>query len=118
MDSTGVGDPILEQALKAGIKAEGFQFTNTTKQQLIEYLAVQLEQRKITFPYIPELIHELELFQYEMTRAGNIRYSAPQGYHDDCVIALALACWDMNVNFLPSMAKDVEPIDYFDSGEF
>jgi len=118
MDSTGVGDPILEQAIKAGIKAEGFQFTNTSKQQLIEYLSVQLEQQKITFPYIPELIHELELFQYEMTRAGNIRYSAPQGYHDDCVIALALACWKMNINILPSVVADVEPVDYFDRGEY
>ena len=118
MDSTGVGDPILEQVLKAGIKAEGFQFTNTSKQQLIEYLSVQLEQQKITFPDIPELIHELELFQYEITRAGNVRYSAPQGYHDDCVISLALACWQMNVNILPSIADDVSPIDYFDKGEF
>jgi len=118
MDSTGVGDPILEQVLKAGIKAEGFQFTNTSKQQLIEYLSVQLEQQKITFPEIPELIHELELFQYEITRAGNVRYSAPQGYHDDCVISLALACWQMNVNILPSIADDVSPIDYFDKGEF
>ena len=98
--------------------AEGFQFTNTSKQQLIEYLSVQLEQQKITFPDIPELIHELELFQYEITRAGNVRYSAPQGYHDDCVISLALACWQMNVNILPSIADDVSPIDYFDKGEF
>jgi len=93
MDSTGVGDPLFEQVKKLGYSVEGFNFTNITKQQLIEHLAVQLEQQKITFPFIPELIHELELFQYEMTRAGNVKYSAPQGYHDDCVMSLALAVW-------------------------
>jgi len=118
MDSTGVGDPILEQVIKNGINAEGFQFTNTSKQQLIEHLSVQLEQQNITFPYIPELVYELELFQYEMTRAGNVRYSAPQGYHDDCVIALALACWKVDTAFSPFVAADVEPVDYFDKGEF
>jgi len=28
-----------------------------------------------------------------MTRAGNIRYSAPAGFHDDTVISLGLAYW-------------------------
>jgi len=118
MDSTGVGDPILEQAIKAGIKAEGFQFTGVSKQQLIEHLAVQLEQQNITFPNIPELIYELELYQYEITRAGNVRYTAPQGYHDDTVISLALACWKSIATITPAIALDVEPIDYYDRGEF
>jgi len=115
MDSTGVGDPILEQVRQAGINAEGYQFTNTSKQQLVEHLAVQLEQQRITFPHIPELIHELELYQYEMTRAGNVRYSAPQGYHDDCVMALGLACWQL-VETVPVAAADTEPVDHYDSG--
>lgn len=33
---------------------------------------------------------ELESFEYEYTGRG-VRYSAPQGVHDDCVMALALA---------------------------
>jgi hypothetical protein len=33
---------------------------------------------------------ELETFEYEYTRTG-VRYSAPEGLHDDCVCALALA---------------------------
>lgn len=103
MDSTGVGDPLFEQVKKLGYSVEGFNFTNTSKQQLIENLSVFLEQQRISFPYIPELIHELELFQYELTRAGNVRYSAPQGYHDDCVMSLALACWKLQKKNIPTI---------------
>ena len=93
MDSTGVGDPLFEEVRRRGMVVQGFKFTGESKQQLIENLQVMIEQQKISFPDIPVLINELQSFQYEMTRAGNIRYSAPEGYHDDCVIALALAAW-------------------------
>jgi hypothetical protein len=34
----------------------------------------------------------LEAFRYELTAAGNVRYASPgERYHDDCVMALALA---------------------------
>lgn len=95
MDSTGVGDPILEQLEERHIEVEGFKFHNQSKQQLIENLAVMLEKKQICFPDIPVLINELEMFQYEMTRSGSIRYSAPDGMHDDCVISLALGAWAM-----------------------
>ena len=103
MDSTGVGDPLLEQVKQKGIKVEGFQFTNTSKQQLVEHLAVLIERQEITFPKIPELISELQLFQYEITRAGNVRYNAPEGYHDDCVMALGLAVWGSKVRTLKAV---------------
>lgn len=44
----------------------------------------------IKFPYIATLVNELEIFGYEQRRDGSFRYSAPEGYHDDCVISLAL----------------------------
>jgi hypothetical protein len=36
------------------------------------------------------IVAELEEFGYEYTRTG-VRYSAPEGLHDDTVCALALA---------------------------
>lgn len=93
MDSTGVGDPILEQVKQKGLKVTGYHFTHRSKQQLIEHLAVALEQREITFPNISVLINELMSYQYELTRAGNVTYNAPSGRHDDTVIALALVVW-------------------------
>ena len=43
----------------------------------------------------PEGIDELESFEYSVTDSGNVRTSAPSGQHDDCVVALALAAWEL-----------------------
>jgi glucose dehydrogenase len=89
VDSTGVGDPVLEE-LQAGSKwFEGFKFSSQSKQQIMEGLAVAIQREEIAFPDGP-IRHELELFEYEYTRTG-VRYSAPDGFHDDLVCALALA---------------------------
>ena len=50
----------------------------------------------ISYPDIPELINELRLYGYTTTQGGTVRYGAPEGYHDDCVIALALAAWQLH----------------------
>jgi len=34
---------------------------------------------------------ELEIFEYCYSRTGGVSYSAPEGFFDDCVCALALA---------------------------
>lgn len=102
MDSTGIGDPILDDLSRALVNIEGFKFTNESKKDLIQSLAISFEQDKITIPEIKELVNELSIFEYEMTRSGNVRYSAPEGYHDDCVISLALANWCCNEgNLMP-----------------
>ena len=90
VDATGVGDPVLE-ALQAGgqMNFEGFTFTPGSKQQLMEGLALAIQQQTVVFPDGP-LVAELEEFEYIYTRTG-VRYCAPEGLHDDCVVALALA---------------------------
>jgi phage FluMu gp28-like protein len=88
IDSTGVGDPIVEEIQKTH-PVEAFQFTSRSKQQIMEGLAVQIQQRKLTFPE-GHIVDELETFEYIYTRNG-VKYSAPEGMHDDCVCALALA---------------------------
>lgn len=90
VDSTGVGDAVLE-SLQAGGRSnfEGFKFTAPSKQQLMEGLAVAIQKHEIGFPD-GVIANELENFEYEFTRTG-VRYSAPSGMHDDAVCALALA---------------------------
>lgn len=89
MDSTGVGDPIVEAVQAARQNVSGFKFNQYSKQQLMEGLALAIQQKKISFP--PGIIvDELESFEYEYTRTG-VRYTAPAGMTDDCVCALALA---------------------------
>lgn len=89
VDSTGVGDPILEALQRGGGNYEGYKFTSTSKQQLMEGLAVAIQRQEIRYPAGP-IVAELEAFEYEYTRTG-VHYSAPEGLHDDCVCALALA---------------------------
>jgi len=91
VDSTGVGDAILEFLAKAGSNFEGFKFTSTSKQQLMERLAVAIQQQQITFPE-GQLLNELLSFEYVYTRTG-AQYSAPTGLHDDGVCSLALAVY-------------------------
>lgn len=108
VDSTGVGDPVLEELQAGGgqgfaenrssgltqtpahrVNYRGYKFTAPSKQQLMEGLAVAIQQQEITYPD-GAIVSELEAFEYEYTRSG-VRYSAPAGLHDDCVTALALA---------------------------
>ena len=90
VDSTGVGDPIVDQLQKVpGTNFQGYHFTPASKQQLMEGLAVAVQARTVRFPP-GVIVQEMEQFEYELTRTG-VRYSAPTGYFDDCVVALSLA---------------------------
>jgi len=95
VDSTGVGDPILEDLLREGVNIEGLKFTSQSKQQLMEGLASAIQQGRIGFPE-GVIVDELDVFEYQFT-ANGVRYSAPSGFHDDCVMALALAWQNHNI---------------------
>lgn len=89
VDSTGVGDPIVEALQKGSSNYLGYKFTQPSKQQLMEGLALAIQQNMIGYPD-GVIVLELEAFEYQYVARG-VRYSAPDGYHDDCVVALALA---------------------------
>ena len=94
IDSTGVGDPIVEDLQRRKPRIEGFKFSSHSKQQILEGLASAFSQQRIR---IPEgwLRIECETFEYSYTKTG-VRYEAPSGLHDDgvCALALALRCLD------------------------
>jgi len=106
VDSTGVGDPIYESMKRSGMNVEGYRFTSESKKQLIEGLSIAIEQHIITYPDIPELINELRIFGFEISKSGNISYNAPSSHHDDCVIALALATY----GYMGSTSENIESI--------
>lgn len=89
VDSTGVGDAVLESLQQGRGNFEGFKFTSASKQQIMEALRLAIHQRDVQFPdgIIP---NELESFEFEYSRTG-VKYSAPEGEFDDCVCGLALA---------------------------
>lgn len=95
LDSTGIGDPIFDDLKAAGLNVEGYKFTQDSKKKLIESLMIAFEQKKIKILNNPTQINELGIFEYKINPSGTVHYSAPEGYHDDCVIALALANWKL-----------------------
>jgi len=68
-------------------------FTSESKSRLVVALMNAMEKGEVSYPRDETLIGELEAFAYEELPSGKFRYSAPEGQHDDCVIALALAVW-------------------------
>jgi len=89
LDSTGLGDPIVEQLQKKHPRVYGFKFTSQSKQQLMECLVVAVQEGNIGFPE-GVIADEMRNFEFEYTRTG-VKYTAPSGLHDDCVMSLALA---------------------------
>jgi phage FluMu gp28-like protein len=89
LDSTGVGDAIFEQVKDKCYLSQGLKYTNTSKQQIMEALALSIQQGKISV--LDNILKdELEAFEFHYSISG-VKYSAPQGFTDDCVNALALA---------------------------
>ena len=91
VDSTGVGDPIVERLADGNPLVEGFKFTSTSRQSLLEGLATALQCGEVRFPK-GIIEQELKSFRHEYSfKTGRARFSAPDGVHDDCVMAAALA---------------------------
>jgi len=88
IDSTGVGDPIVEDIARRCRKAQGWKFTSQSKQQIMEGLAAAIQGREIRYPD-GWLRAELDSFGFRYS-GGRVIYEANAG-HDDGVCALALA---------------------------
>jgi hypothetical protein len=102
IDSTGVGDPIYEDLARAGLRIEGFKFTEQSRKDLLNNLAIKIEQTKIRIPDNQTLKDELLSFHWELKgEGGKTKLVVPDGLHDDCVMSLALAVWNLPENPLP-----------------
>lgn len=96
VDSTGAGEPVFEALRKDGVRADAYSFSMKSKAALVDNLSLLLEKKSIVLPRVelwPELIDELEAFEFSITDQGNVKSGAPSGMHDDCAIALSLAAW-------------------------
>ncbi len=92
LDATGVGDPIYDDLKRVWPDIEGFKFTSSSKTALVQRLIVAVEQRRVSWPAAWDVLTaEMRRYEYAISPSGGITYDAPSGYHDDCVMALALA---------------------------
>ena len=60
--------------------------------ELVQRLIVAVEQQKVSWPEEWQVLtNEMQRYEYEISARGRLSYNAPSGFHDDCVMALALA---------------------------
>lgn len=95
VDSTGVGEPIYEDLLERGLQVEPFKFTEKSRKDLLTNLQLKLEQGLIRIPKNDRLIAELKSMQYVLTDRGKLKIQVPEGMHDDMIMSLALAVWEL-----------------------
>lgn len=93
-ESNAMGEPIIELLADEGLPVEGFQTTASSKPQLIENFALAFERAEWQFQDDPIWTLELEAYERDVSSAtGRSRYGAPEGMHDDTVMARALMLW-------------------------
>ena len=93
-ESNSIGSPNLEsmrELAPQGLTVTGFETSAKSKKPLIESLALCFEREFAK--WLPDGVarHELISYETEITAGGFIKYSAPEGGHDDTVICRALA---------------------------
>lgn len=96
LDATGIGGPVLELLVKgtmdAAIDCVPITFDNLKKQAMVAAIQVGVQQDSFSMPYIAEAVDEAA----NLERTGltsTVRYSAPDGMHDDIVWSLGLALY-------------------------
>ena len=90
-EQNSVGQPVIEQLTRDGLRIQPFTTSNASKSQAIEALALAFERGDIRILNDPVMVSELVAYQAERLPSGLLRYGAPSGQHDDTVMALAMA---------------------------
>lgn len=105
IDSTGVGEPIYDDLSAQGLVITPYKFTEASRRDLLTNLQLLLEQEIIKIPNDPILLDELRSFQYELSDSGRVKMVVPEGLHDDMVMSLALAVWDLPSRPIPQKTE-------------
>jgi hypothetical protein len=91
VDATGVGDYVVEDMKNVGLTVEGMNLTLPAKEEIATNMRQIMKTRQLEIPYDPELIEELNVERFELTREGKVKFSHPENTNDDLFWALALA---------------------------
>ena len=97
VERNSIGDPGFEALQRAGMPVVAFDTTPSSKPPLIENMALAFERAEWQFQADPVWTGELEAYERKVSAiTGRSQYSAPEGLHDDTVIARALMLWCVN----------------------
>lgn len=95
MDRTGLGEALPEALTQRGLEVEAVFLSNPFKEQLVNNLAMLIEQELISYPNQNFILDQLRDYEYRLTKTGKVQYSSSSQYrHDDVVTALMLAYKD------------------------
>jgi phage FluMu gp28-like protein len=100
-DITGVGGYIVEDMVRSGIQGvNGVTFTVQSKEEMATILREKMRGGEVKIPYVPahkiedvDLTAELNIEKYELMKTGHLRFSHPDGSHDDVFWSMALAVY-------------------------
>lgn len=109
VDSTGVGDPIVDDLELSGYDVIPIKFSQQWKQQAVMLLSSDLE-RAAAF-LTREQLSEFDSYSYTISNSGRWTFAAPGGGHDDRVSAKLLQHWGLVTEGVP----DVQMISASDS---
>jgi phage FluMu gp28-like protein len=107
-EANAMGRPNNEALRAAGLNVVDFTTTSGSKTAIIGSLASALERGDIRIIPDTTLISELQAYEGERTPTGTVRYGAPDGMHDDTVIALALAWYGAT----DGAGRQIEMVNY------
>ncbi len=91
IEANSIGRPVIDHMLERGLAVQPFTTTSGTKQTIIQGLQSAFEHDNIRIINDPVLVGELLSFEGKRNASGSFSYSAPDGMHDDTVMALAIA---------------------------
>lgn len=95
VETNSIGDVVYELIKKQWSDTHPFVTTNTSKNNAIEGLAIDIQSGTVKIPnaeLFPPLAFELGAFEYEYSpKTRSIKYGAPSGIHDDTVMSLSIA---------------------------
>lgn len=100
-EANAIGGPAIEHLQRQGLPIRPWTASNATKAAVVDALALALERGDVALLDDAVQTAELQAFSAERLPSGMTRYAAPEGMHDDCVIALALA-WEAATSFAPA----------------
>jgi hypothetical protein len=93
-EANSIGGPVLDSLRAEGMPVKGFITSVKTKPPLIENLILVTEEK--LWQFIKDPVWGAELEAYERKNSANTArpiYNAPDGVHDDTVMARALMVW-------------------------
>lgn len=93
LDKNTVGEAVIEEYDSKGIPVEGISFTAQSKHDMVQFLLMLLQQKRLRLPRkgAEELKGQIQEQERIYSSSGTIKYQHPENRHDDQFWALCLA---------------------------